>query len=115
MVVCFTIGKTLPLVVPVSQEGLLAFCTDKMLHMPVLPKSGNNSFLYWPPASSADRDAHLIMAPQAVQLVQLVGSVAGPGPHLPGTGGELLATPRTVEVVRMVNLPTESQRLTVNN
>jgi len=115
MVVGFTIGKTLPFIVPISQEGLLAFRTDKMLHMPVLSKSGNNSFLYWPPASSTDRDAHLVMAAQAVQLVQLVGSVAGPGPDLPGAGGELLATPRTVEMVRMVNLPTESQRLTVNN
>jgi len=115
VVVGFTIGKPLPLVVAISQEGFLTFCTDKMLHMPMLPKCCNDSFLDWPPACSTDRNTHLVMAAQAVQLVQLVGGVARPGPYLPGAGGQLLATPRAVEVVWMVDLSTESQWLPIDN
>jgi len=115
VVVGFTVSKPLPLIVPISQEGFLTFCTDKMLHMPMLPKCCNDSFLDWPPTGSTDRNTHLVMAAQAVQLVQLVGSVARPGPHLPGTGGQLLAAPCTVEVVWMVDLSTESQWLPIDN
>jgi len=115
VVVGFTIGKPLPLVVAISQEGFLTFCTNKMLHMPMLPKCCNDSFLDWPPACSTDRNTHLVMAAQAVQLVQLVGGVARPGPYLPGAGGQLLATPRAVEVVWMVDLSTESQWLPIDN
>jgi len=115
VVVGFTIGKPLPLIVAISQERFLTFCTNKMLHMPMLPKCCNDSFLDWPPAGSTDRNTHLVMAAQAVQLVQLVGGVARPGPYLPGAGGQLLATPCAVEVVWMVDLSTESQRLPIDN
>jgi len=115
VVVGFTVGKPLPLIMPISQEGFLTFCTDKMLHMPMFPKCCNDSFLDWPPAGSADRNTHLVMAAQAVQLVQLVGGVARPCPHLPGAGGQLLAAPGAVEVVWMVDLSTESQWLPIDN
>ena len=34
------------------------------------------------PAGATDGDAHLVVAAEAVELVQLVGRVAGPGAHL---------------------------------
>lgn len=115
MVVGFAVGKALSFIVTISQEGLLAFCTDKMLDMPMFAKGRNNSFLDWPPACSTDGYAHFVMAPETVELIEFIGSVAGSGPHLPGTGGQLLAAPGAVEVVRMVNLAPESQWFSVNN
>jgi hypothetical protein len=34
------------------------------------------------PASSADWDAHFVVASEAVELIELIRCVAGPGPHL---------------------------------
>jgi len=115
VVVSLTVSEPFSFVVTISQEGFLTFCTNKMLHTPMLPECRHNSFFYRSPAGSTDRDPHLVMAAQAVQLVQLVGRVSWPGPDLPGAGGQLLATACAVEVVRMVDLATESEWLPINN
>ena len=46
----------------------------------VLP---NKKHKKWSPACTADGDPHLVVAAKAVELVQLVGSVAGTCSHLP--------------------------------
>lgn len=45
---------------------------------------------------------------------QLIGGVPGPGPDLPGAGGELVAAAGAVEVVRVVHLAAEAQRVAVD-
>ena len=111
VVVSLAVGQTFPLVVPVTQERLLALGADKVLDTPVLAQSGDDPALYGSPAGPTDGDSHLVMAPQAVQLVQLLGGVARPGPHLPGGAGQLHAAALAVEVVGAVVLPPEPQRL----
>ena len=44
------------------------------------------------PAGPADGNAHLVVAAKAVELVELVGGVAGPGPHLAGAARQLTVT-----------------------
>ena len=44
------------------------------------------------PAGATDGNAHLVVAAEAVQLVELVGRVAGPGPHLARRAGQLGTT-----------------------
>ena len=100
-----------------------------------LTKRGDHPLLDGPPACSAYRDSHLVVAPQAVQLVlrkvtlfkgdsvcwiflcsyQFIGGVAGPGPDLPGAGGELDAARGAVEVVGVVHLATEPQRIAIDD
>jgi len=79
MVVRGAVGQPGPLVVPVTQERLLAPGAGEVLHMPVFPQRGDNSPLYRPPARPAHRNVHLIMAAETVELPKLVGSKAGPG------------------------------------
>ena len=82
MVVRLAVGQALPLVVPVTQERLLALGTDEVLYVPVLAERGDHPLLDRAAAGATDRDPHLVVAAQAVQLVQLVGRVARPGAHL---------------------------------
>ena len=111
VVVSLTVGQTFPLVVPVTQERFLTLGADKVLDTPVLAQSGDDPALYGSPAGATDGDAHLVVAPQTVQLVQLLGGVARPGPHLPGGAGQLAAAALAVEVVGTVVLATEPQWL----
>jgi len=113
VVVSLAVGKAFPLVVPITEEWLLALGADKVFNMPMLPKSSDHSFLNRPSASTADGNSHLVVAAKAVELVQLVGSVAGTRSHLPSRGCEFLFTASAREVVRMVNLPSEPQRVTI--
>ena len=46
---------------------------------------------------------------------QFVGSVAGPGPDLPRAGSELDSARGAAEVVRVVHLAAEPQRVAVND
>jgi len=115
VVVSLTIGETFPLVVPVSKERLLALGADKVFDMPMLPKSSHHSLLDRTSAGAADGNSHLVVAAKAVELVQLVGRVAGAGPHLPSCGREFFLTASAGEVVGMVNLPTEPQRVSIND
>jgi len=115
VVVSLTVGEAFPLVVPITEEWFLALCADKVFNMPMLPKSSHHSLLNRPSACTADGDPHLVVAAKAVELVQLVGSVAGTCSHLPRRGCEFLFTASAREVVRMVNLPTEPQRVSIND
>ena len=89
------------------------------------------------PARAADGDSHLVVAAKAVELVELVGSVAGARSHLsgkkswktfehktikvvgklsntkPGCGCEFFLASSAREVVRVVNLASESQRVAI--
>ena len=46
---------------------------------------------------------------------QFIGGVAGPGPDLPGAGGELDAARGAVEVVGVVHLAAEPQRIAIDD
>lgn len=56
------LGDYLLLVMTMAQEGLLAFGTDKVLHVPVFPQGGNDALLNGSPAGTTDGDAHLVVA-----------------------------------------------------
>jgi len=115
VVVGLTVGKAFPLVVPISKERLLALGADKVFNVPMLPKSSHHSLLDRTPASAADGNPHLVVAAKAVELVQLVGSVAGTRSHLPSRGSEFFLTASAGEVVGVVNLSAEPQRVSVND
>ena len=53
--------------------------------------------------------------PETIEFVQLVSRVAWPGPDLPGGRRQLGAAPGTVEVIGMVHLATETERVTVDD
>ena len=81
-------------VVLVSKEWLLALGTHEVLHVPLLAKSSDHSFLDWSSASAADGNAHLVMAPQTVQLAL----------DFARTRRQLDAARLAVKVVRVVGL-----------
>ena len=114
MIVSLAVCQTFSLIMTIAEERFLTLGADKMFHAPVFPKGRDHPVLDGPPAGSTDRDPHLVVAAETVELVELLGGVAGPGPHLPGGAGQLYAAPRAVEVVGMVNLSSEPQRLLVN-
>lgn len=101
------VGQTLPFVMSVTQEWFLTLSTHKVLHMPMFAQSSHHSLLYGPPAGPTDGNAHLVMTPQAVELVEFIGGVSRPGPHLPRGCSELLLTASAGEVVGVVHLPSE--------
>jgi len=68
MVVDLAVGQALLLVVARTEERLLTLGTHKVLHMPCLAQGVHDTLLDGTPAGAADRDAHLIVASQAVQL-----------------------------------------------
>jgi len=111
VVVSLAVRQTLPLVVSVTQERFLALSADEVLDTPVLPQGGDDPALYGSPAGSTDGDSHLVMAAETVELVELLGGVARPGPDLPGGAGQLGAAALAVEVVGTVVLAPEPQRL----
>ena len=74
MVVGLAVSETLALVVAVPHERLLTLSTHEMLHMPMLPKGGDNSFFDGTPTCTTDRDPHLVMAPEAVYLILIRGN-----------------------------------------
>jgi len=113
VIVGLAVRQTFPLVVPVPEEGFLALCAHEVLYVPVLPERRDDALLDRSPAGSAYGDSHLVVAAEAVQLVELVGGVAWPRAHLPGGGRELLLTVVAAEVVRVIHLAPESERLPV--
>jgi len=111
VVVGLAVRQAFPLVVSVTQERFLALGADKVLDTPVLAQGGHHPALYGSPAGSTDGDSHLVVTAEAVELVELLGGVAWPGPDLPGGAGELAAAALAVEVVGTVVLAPEPQRL----
>lgn len=105
VIVCFTVGQALALVVTVSQERFLTLSTHKMLHMPLLAHSVNHAALNGSPTGPADGDTHLVVAGQAVELPL----------QLPGISCQLLTAVVAVEVIRVVRIILEQQRLLLNN
>lgn len=114
VVVRLTIRQTALLVVPVAQERFLALGTHKVLDVPVLAQRSHHPLLDRPPTRPTDRDAHLVVAPQTVQLVQVVGRVSRTTLHLARRRVQFHGTGRAVEMVAVVHLATESQRLVVD-
>lgn len=53
---------------PTPVEWLLALGTHKMLDVPILAQGSNHPLLYGSSASTAYRDAHLIVTSKAVKL-----------------------------------------------
>ena len=111
VVVSLAVRQPLPLVVPVAKEGFLALGTDEVLDTPVLAQCRDHPALNGPPAGPTDGYPHLVVAAEAVQLIELLRGVARPGPHLPRRAGQLDAAALAVEVIRTVVLPAEPQRL----
>lgn len=88
-----------------SKKWLFTFGTNKMLHMPLLAHGIHYSPFNGPPTGATDRDPHLIMTWQTVQLSF----------QLPGISSQLLPAVGTVEVVWMVRVILEDQRLFIND
>lgn len=105
IVVSLTVSKTFPLIMAVSQERLLTFSTDKMLHVPLFAHGIDHSALDWPSAGSTDRHTHLIMAGQTVELPF----------QLAGISGQLFTAVAAVEVVRVIGVIFENQGLLLDD
>jgi len=114
MVVSLAESQTFSLVMPVSKEWFLTLSTYEVFHMPMFAQSCDHSLLYRPPACPTYGDAHLVVAAQTVQLVQLVGGVAGTSTDFPGTRSQLTPTSCTVEVVGVVHFSPKPQWLPVD-
>ena len=64
-----TMLTNLFLVVLVSKEWFLTLGADKVFHVPLFAKCGNDTLLDRTATSTADGNAHLIVTSQAIQLV----------------------------------------------
>jgi len=115
VVVGLAVCQPLALVVTVPQKWFLALGTDKVLHMPMLSEGSDDTFFYGPSAGATYRYPHLVMAPEAVEFIQFVGCVSWPCPDLSCCRCQLRSTPGTVEVVGVVNLTSETQRVAVDH
>lgn len=109
------VRQTLLLVVTMPEERFLAFGADKMLDVPMFAESGHDAFLDRTTASAANWDTHLVMATKTVELIHVIGRKARSAPHLPGVLVQLYPALGAVEMVRMVNLSAELQRLIIDN
>lgn len=115
MVVHFTVGQALSLVVSVTHERLLTLGTDKVLHMPVFAQCRHHALLDGTTTRTTNWDAHFVMTPKTIQLIHFISSVAGSTLDLPGICSELITTSSTVEVVRVEGVPTPPQGVTIND
>jgi len=114
VVVCFTVGQSLAFIMSVSKERFFTLCTHEVFHVPVFSQCCHNTLFDRTSASSADRNTHLVMTSQAVELVQLVSCVSRARAHLSSTACQLDSTTCAIKVVWMVDLSTESKRFSVN-
>lgn len=115
MIMRFAVGQAFLFVMAVTKERFLAFGTSEMLHMPVFTESGNHSFFDGTTASPADRYPHLVVATQAVQLIHVILGITRTVPNLPSVTVKFDAASSTIEVVRVVHLPAELQRLVIDH
>lgn len=88
-----------------SKKWLFTLGTNKMLHVPLLAHGIYHTPFDGSPTSATDGDTHFIMAGQAVQFSL----------QLPGISSQLLPAVGTVEVVWMVRVILEDQRLFIND
>lgn len=88
-----------------SKKWLFTLGANKMLHMPLLAHSIHHAPFNGPSTSATDGDPHFIMARQTVQLSF----------QLPGISSQLLPAVGTVEMVWMVRVILEYQRLLIDD
>lgn len=88
-----------------SKKWLFTLGTNKMLHVPLLAHGIYHTPFDGSPTSATDGDTHFIMARQAVQFSL----------QLPGISSQLLPAVGTVEVVWMVRVVLEDQRLFIDD
>lgn len=88
-----------------SKKWFFTLGTNKMLHVPLLAHGIYHTSFNGPPTSATDGDPHFIMARQAIQFSF----------QLPGISSQLLPAVGTVEVVWMVRVVLEYQRLFIND
>lgn len=110
MVVRFAVRQSAFLIVTMTQKRFLAFGTDEVLNVPMLSESGYHTFFDGASTGTANWDSHTVVAPKAVQLIHVVGSVASAIFHFACGGIQLLSTSGTVEMVPVVNFTPEAQR-----
>lgn len=115
VVMHFTVGLPLLLVMPVTKEGLFALDTHKVLDVPVFSERRHHTLLDGAPARPTYGDAHLVVAAQAVQFVHLVGGVPRPALDLPGLMRQLHLAVGAVEVVRMVGVAAPAKGLAIDH
>lgn len=77
MIMCFAIGETAFLVVTMAQKWFFAFGAHKVLNMPMFAQRGNDTLLDRPTAGTTNRYAHLVVTPQTIQFVHVVGRETG--------------------------------------
>lgn len=104
VVVSLAVSQSFFLIVAVPQKWLLTFGTNKMLNMPLLPQSIDYSSFDRPATGSTDWDTHLVMAGQAIEFPF----------QLPGLSSQLLPAVGAVEVIWMVGVIPEHQRLLID-
>lgn len=114
MVVRLTIGQPAFLVVTMAQERFLALGAHEMLDVPVLAQRRHNALLDGPSTGATNRDAHLIVTPQAVQFVQVVGRIAGTTFDFARRRVQFNAACGAIEVVAVIHFAPESQRLVID-
>uniref|UniRef100_A0A146LXP1 Uncharacterized protein n=1 Tax=Lygus hesperus TaxID=30085 RepID=A0A146LXP1_LYGHE len=114
MIMGLTVGQPPLLVVAMPVKWLLAFGADEMLNVPMFSQSCDNSFFNRTSACATDRNSHFIVAPQTVQFIQIIGSIARPAFHFSGIRVQLNPASSAIEVVRVVHFPAEFQRFVVN-
>lgn len=115
VVVLLAVREALLLVVPVPVERLLAFSAHEMLNVPMFPEGGDDSLLDGTATGAADRDAHLVVAPKAKQVVHVVGRVARAVLDLARRVVELDPARGAREVVPVPHLAAVTQRLAVDH
>lgn len=88
-----------------SKKWFFTLGTNKMLHVPLLAHGIYYTPFNGPSTGATDGDSHFIMARQAVQFSF----------ELPSVSGQLLPAVGTVEMVWMVRVVLEYQRLLIND
>lgn len=101
----FTVRQALPLVVAMSEKWLFTLGTHKMLHVPLLAHGVHHAPFNGPAAGATDGHPHFVVTRQAVQLPL----------QLPGVRRQFLPAVGAVEVVRVVGVVLEYQRLLIND
>lgn len=108
MIMGFAVGEALLLVMTMTEEWLFAFGAHEVLYVPVFPQCRYDSFFDRPTTSAADRDAHFVVAPQAVQFVQFVGCVSRSRAYFARVRIQLYTAGSAIEMIRMVHFSAES-------
>lgn len=91
-----------------TQKWLFTFGAHEMLNVPMLAECGDHTLFDWTSACTANRYAHLIMATQTVQLVNVVSSKAWTTFHLTSGRIQLSIARCTIEMIAMIDFVPES-------